>query len=266
MLDLDLVLTKDLVDSFVDDLMLNVESPERLGVNEYYEPEPDGVLHAITAAANCYHYEIGSGRVAVIFKDEGFVIKVPYNMGGVQQNQEELARCGEDETTDVIDSRILFGYEAFILVNPYYQPVMERFDELIASVLNTHSDAKRLDDVVSYEMLDEISENLSEVDFDILDYAVGLVADNEHRLLDHDGTDDCALVTEFWELVDEHAFGTHLANNFSGWVDLNAQNFGITESEQYILLDAGLTSEHQLHMIFSDVGSESLLMSDLCVL
>ncbi len=268
MLNINIIQAPDLVNQFIDHLKTGVANPETLNVSSPYEPEPDGILHAIKAAAMTMNqaYAVGSGRITVIFKEEGFVIKVPYNNGGLIQNKQELERRRDSETTDVLEARELFGHENFILVNPYYQPVSERFDELISEILDQYPNAKRLDEVITYELLDSFTDALNAAEFAILDYAVGLVAESEDHLEDHDGTDDCAMITEFWELVDDHAMGVHLADNFSGWVDENIENFGISEYGNLILLDAGLASEYQLNQIFSDEGLESFLMQDLCVL
>lgn len=215
-------------------------------------------------------FEIGSGRITFIFESLDLVVKLPYNSGGYSQNQRELEFSNLDEYTDVLESHTLFGKKNFILVNPYYKPVMKRFDELISEVALDYPPTCALEELFSYENLEDVwSHRYEGVDYDLLDYAVQIVAETQYlgskfyqRPLEFEEPME-DVVNAFWEIMDDESFGKTLADHFDNWVDTNCENFGITKDNTYIMLDSGVQSSFELDSIFNEENNTDYNYSNL---
>ena len=247
-------LIQDLMELMIDKSKID---PRLYNVHIHPMVNMDSLILRYRSLAKHFNYEVGSGRLVIILKDEGIVVKFPYNEGGYNQNLREWEYANSDGITDVIETHTLFNKEHFVLVNPYYTPVLEHFDNLISEITKDIPEYTALTDVFSYENLDNWYQMYEGVNHDMLEYAVYLVAD----LIDGDEPVE-DVNNEFWENFDDYAFAQHLADNFSGFIDTNCENFGVTDDNTYILLDAGLQSHADLHAIFEEENSEDYLVDD----
>ena len=182
-------------------------------------------------------FACGSSRAVIILPEDGIVIKVPYTTAGYMQNQIEYDYSNLEYCTDVLECHDFANKSNYIIVCPYYQPITERYEELIKDILGVDGTISNIMDIYTdayidthFEYIDNILVNhimneLSEMDMD-------LSAENAIYQLDSETVSDV-----IFELFDEYELD---------WYDHNIENFGITDKKKVIMLDNGLQSYDDL--------------------
>lgn len=182
-------------------------------------------------------FAYGSSRAVIVLPDDGIVIKVPYTNAGYMQNQIEYDYSNLEYCTEVLECHDFAGQSNYIIVCPYYQPITERYEELIKDILGVDGTISNIMDIYTdayidthFEYIDNILVNhimneLSEMDMD-------LSAENAIYKLDSETVENTV-----FDLFDEYELD---------WYDHNINNFGITDEEKVIMLDNGLQSYDDL--------------------
>lgn len=182
-------------------------------------------------------FACGSSRAVIILPEDGIVIKVPYTTAGYMQNQIEYDYSNLEYCTDVLECHDFANQSNYIIVCPYYQPITERYDELIQDILDIDGTISNIMDIYTYEyinthfeyidniLIGHIMNELSKMDMD-------LSAENAIYQLDSETVSDV-----IFELFDEYELD---------WYDHNIENFGITDKKKVIMLDNGLQSYDDL--------------------
>ena len=182
-------------------------------------------------------FAYGSSRAVIVLPDDGIVIKVPYTTAGYMQNQIEYDYSNLEYCTEVLECHDFAGQSNYIIVCPYYQPITERYEELIKDILGVDGTISNIMDIYTdayidthFEYIDNILVNhimneLSEMDMD-------LSAENAIYKLDSETVENTV-----FDLFDEYELD---------WYDHNINNFGITDEEKVIMLDNGLQSYDDL--------------------
>ena len=179
----------------------------------------------------------GSSRAVIVLPDDGIVIKVPYTTAGYMQNQIEYDYSNLEYCTEVLECHDFAGQSNYIIVCPYYQPITERYEELIRDILGIDGTVSNIMDIYTdayidkhFEYIDNILVNhimyeLSKMDMD-------LSAENAIDELDSEKVENVV-----FDLFDEYELD---------WYDHNINNFGITDEDKVIMLDNGLQSYDDL--------------------
>ena len=182
-------------------------------------------------------FACGSSRAVIILPEDGIVIKVPYTTAGYMQNQIEYDYSNLEYCTEVLECHDFANQSNYILVCPYYQPITERYDELIQNILGIDGTVSNIMDIYTdayinthFEYIDNIlighiMNELSKMDMD-------LSAENAIYKLDSE-----TVSSAIFELFDEYDLD---------WYDHNIENFGITDEKKVIMLDNGLQSYDDL--------------------
>ena len=182
-------------------------------------------------------FAYGSSRAVIVLPDDGIVIKVPYTTAGYMQNQIEYDCSNLEYCTEVLECHDFAGQSNYIIVCPYYQPIIERYEELVMDILGIDGTVSNIMDIYTdayidkhFEYIDNILVNhimneLSKMDMD-------LSAENAIDELDSETVENAV-----FDLFDEYELD---------WYDHNINNFGITDEEKVIMLDNGLQSYDDL--------------------
>ena len=184
-------------------------------------------------------FAYGSSRAVIVLPDDGIVIKVPYVSTGYVQNQIEYEYSDLEYCTDVLECHDFAGQSNYIIVCPYYQPITERYEELIRDIIGIDGTVSNIMDIYTdayidkhFEYIDNILVNhimyeLSKMDMD-------LSAENAIDELDSEKVENVV-----FDLFEEYEYELD-------WYDHNINNFGITDEEKVIMLDNGLQSYDDL--------------------
>lgn len=189
--------------------------------------------------ANKYgQFACGSSRAVIVLPDDGIVIKVPYMSAGYMQNQIEYDNSNLEHYTEVIECHDFAGQSNYIIVCPYYQPIIERYDELVdnimdgvdvtvSDIMEIYTDAyiDRHFECVDNLLVKHIMYDLSKMDMDLSAEAAIYETDSE------------TVGPVIFDLFEEYELG---------WYDCDISNFGITDEKKVIMLDNGIRSHSDL--------------------
>ena len=214
--------------SIVDTILNQINSQASTAQN-------DDMRSIIRNIANKYgQFACGSSRAVIVLPDDGIVIKVPYTSAGYMQNQIEYDYSDLEYCTDVLECHDFAGQSNYITVCPYYQPIIERYDELVDNIIDgidvTVSDImeiytdKYIDmhfEGVDTHLVNHIMDDLSKMDMDLSAEAAIYEFDSE------------TVGSTIFDLFEEYELG---------WYDCDISNFGITDEKKVIMLDAGIQS------------------------
>lgn len=199
----------------------------------------DNLRYIIRNIANKYgKFRCGSSRAVIVLPDDGIVIKVPYMSAGYMQNQIEYDNSNLEHYTDVLECHDFAGQSNYIIVCPYYQPIIERYDELVDNIIDgidvTVSDIMEIYtdayidmhfEGVDNHLVKHIMDDLSNMDMDLSAEAAIYEIDSE------------TVGSAVFDLFEEYELG---------WYDCDISNFGITDEKKVIMLDNGIRSHSDL--------------------
>lgn len=208
-------------------------------INEQASTSQNKYMYSIilNIAEKYGQFAYGSSRAVIVLPDDGIVIKVPYTNAGYMQNQIEYDYSNLEYCTEVLECHDFAGQSNYIIVCPYYQPITERYEELIKDILDVDDTISNIMDIYTdayidthFEYIDNILVNhimneLSEMDMD-------LSAENAIYELDSE-----KVGRTIFDLFDEYELE---------WYDHNIENFGINDEKNVIMLDNGLQSYDDL--------------------
>lgn len=186
--------------------------------------------------AQKYDYPIafGSSRAAIVFESHSLVLKLPVTRYGAIQNSNEYAVRHQPDNTDVLARLPLFGKPNYINLVPYYQPILTRFNSVIATL-----EPKALWTIEALiNAYDESDPSIATVDDQMMDVIMTAFT---KMLLINDVVYDLT-VREAIPHLNEDLLMSYILKTRSddNWFDPNPTNFGFDASDNLIMLDAGL--------------------------
>lgn len=105
--------------------------------NQASTAQNDDIRSITRNIANKYgQFACGSSRAVIVLPDNGIVIKVPYTSAGYMQNQIEYDNSNLAHYTEVLERHDFADQSNYIIVCPYYQPIIERYDELVDNIVD----------------------------------------------------------------------------------------------------------------------------------
>lgn len=184
-------------------------------------------------------FESGSSRAVIVLPELQIVIKVPYTHAGYMQNRIEYDYSNMEMNADVYECHNFADKENYIIVSPYYKPVIDRYDELINEIFI--DDKETINDVCAKYTNEYVRKHYSEIDRNLISVLINDIETMpEKTTLDNaiDMIDNDELERFVYDIFDDH---------YLDWYDHNIDNFGIDEkSQQIIMIDSGLQSYEDL--------------------
>lgn len=199
--------------------------------------EPDlrlSFLYQTLAQKYDYPIAFGSSRAAIVFEPHNLVIKLPITRYGVIQNANEYVVCHQPDNTDVLARLPLFGKPNYINLVPYYQPILTRFNTVIATLEPKQS--WTLEALIS--AYDESDPLIATVD----DQLMAVIMQAFTKMVSiNDAACDLTIHQAVQHLNEDLLMGYILqTRSDADWFDPNPSNFGFDASDNLIMLDAGL--------------------------
>ena len=183
-------------------------------------------------------FAYGSSRAVIVLPDDGIVIKVPYVSTGYVQNQIEYEYSDLEYCTDVLERHDFAGQSNYIIVCPYYQPIIERYDELISNIIDGI-------DITVSDIMERYTDEYIDTHFEGIDNILVNHIMYDLSKMDMDSSAEGAIYEFDSETVDPVIF--NLFEEYElGWFDRNVSNFGITDEKKIIMLDNGVRSHDDL--------------------
>ena len=241
----------------IDDILTYISNPSSQPLKLSDSANILDLYKIIASKYNC-SYEIGSSRFVIILKEEDLVLKLAYNQAGIQQNKIEYQSANDPAITDVIESISLFEQNHFALVNPYYQQIEDYLEDVVTNLVNHHKASDKLIDVFETSNFINHIPDHSELDVDLI-----LFVENCYCEIEPYQDFDLDLDLNFWETFNYQRFGNFLANQFDACYDTNYQNFGVTDTNNLILLDSGIKSESELQSTLQAKNQKPFSISNL---
>lgn len=197
------------------------------------------IYDIVEEIANRYgDFAYGSSRAVIILPNDKIVIKVPYTESGYMQNQIEYDYSNLEYCTDVYECHDFAGNDNYIIVCPYYESVMHRYDRLISEILIGDMTAREIIDLYTDEY---IAKNYENIDYMLVNHVLVEVSKFESHITASEiyyNIDIDRLETTIFDIFDEYELD---------WYDHNIENFGINhETQTVIMMDSGLQSYDDL--------------------
>lgn len=197
-------------------------------------------------------YAIGSGRIVLHLPEDDIVMKIPFTQSGAHQSRVEYEYRHVPEFTDVLEHLAVFDDKLPININPYYEPLITRFDTLINLVGNRSGTIK---DLIEQHVIQGLQLDRSPIDYQLLEMLEDIIDNPAHQ--DKPAYMIGSLITG--QTIDE-LFGSLIRYNFEPSVDIcddNVENFGLTRDDEIIMLDSGIQSEHDFNCVWRDTSELS---------
>lgn len=183
-------------------------------------------------------FACGSSRAVIVLPNDKIVIKVPYTESGYMQNKIEYDYSNLEYCTDVDECHDFAGNKNYIIVCPYYETIINRYNRLLTEILTGNKTASEImniytDDYISkmYDKIDYILVNHLLVE--VSRFESHITASEMHYYIDSDRVENT-----IFEIFNE---------NELEWYDHNIDNFGIdTNTQRIIMIDSGLQSYSDL--------------------
>lgn len=193
------------------------------------------IIHDIACENGEFAY--GSSRAVIILPDDKIVIKVPYTTAGYMQNQIEYDYSNLEYCTDVLECHDFAGQDNYIIVCPYYQPILERYDELTSDILSLNG---TVSDVMNVYTDNYIDTHFKHIDILLVNHLMIELSKMDMDLSTQDAIYDLnfeKVGRTIFDLFDEYELE---------WYDHNIENFGINDEKNVIMLDNGLQTYDDL--------------------
>lgn len=189
--------------------------------------------------------ESGSGRLVIVLKEQGIVIKIPYNYGGLRQNNNEVNDV-VDGYAKTIESHTLFDRKDFLIVCEYCEPIQHELDRIIShyqTIINRQQKTpRRLLNKILAKPLETHHHLIAQLvydevkDINDVDESAQYNIDRISSRLDYLSSDYLEdELTEAYNEIYEHEY-----------IDNNPDNFAISSEGELVMLDGGIKSRSEL--------------------
>lgn len=187
----------------------------------------------------------GSGRYVVIIDNE-FVVKFAINLNGVYQNKTEVETKPKSKLAPILKSISLFGFDNFAIVQSYFQPLDDYYNNLIDSIDPYFEyDETLVSDIFTKENIKNAS--YSKLDDILIEFTTDFIESS----LDADATFD-----DFWSKLSLRPLASDILDDLGTTPDNNIENIAISDDNEFILIDYGIQSHKQLSDVINNRNNQ----------